>query len=148
MAGQHWKADQRLRAEATRLAAQTSTQMNAEFRAVEYDASAEMDELNGIHMQEFAIKALEAVDAQKHIFAQEAGAEVRRRENASYTLVSNLEGVLLAQSLESSTLVSNFEALEVDFRRRLYYAHMECRDYVPRYDEFRSESAFFAPDWQ
>ena len=51
--------------EATRLAAQTSTQVNAEFCSMEYDACAEMDELNRIHMQEFAIKAEEAMRCSK-----------------------------------------------------------------------------------
>ena len=41
----------------------TSTQLNAEFRVMEYDASAEMDELNRIRMQEFPVKAEEAMDA-------------------------------------------------------------------------------------
>ena len=67
LAQQMWEADQRFNGKATRIAAHTSTQMSAEFRAVEYDTSTEMDELNRIQMQEFAIKAEEAIDAQKHI---------------------------------------------------------------------------------
>ena len=39
-AQQLWEADRQLRAEATILAAQTSTQLNAEFRMMEYDTSA------------------------------------------------------------------------------------------------------------
>ena len=57
---------------------------------MEYDTSAEKDEFNRIQMQEFAIQAEEALDAPKHIYAQEAGEEVRRRKNASCTLVNNL----------------------------------------------------------
>ena len=44
MAQQQWEAEQRLRVEATTILAQTSTQLNAEFLAMEYDATAEMDE--------------------------------------------------------------------------------------------------------
>ena len=51
-----------LPAEASILAAQTSTQLNV--RKVEYDTSAEKDEFNRIQMQEFAIQAEEAFDAQ------------------------------------------------------------------------------------
>ena len=65
MAQQQWEAEQRLRVEATTLAFQTSTQMTAEFHAMEYDASAEMYDTNTIQVQEFAIKAEEAIDAQK-----------------------------------------------------------------------------------
>ena len=108
MAQQQRETEQRLRVEATRLAAQTSTQLNAEFHVTEHDASAEMDELNRIRMQEFAHKAEEATDAQKHIFVQDAREELRRRENASCTLVNNLESKLRTQSLEPFTKSSNF----------------------------------------
>ena len=54
MAQQQWEAN---RVETTRLAVQTLTQMNGEFRRVKHDAPAEMDKLNRIQMQEFAIKA-------------------------------------------------------------------------------------------
>ena len=54
-------------------------------------AFSEIDELSRFRMQEFAIHAVEAIDAQKHIFAQEPGEELRRRGFASYTLVNNLE---------------------------------------------------------
>ena len=43
--------------EASILAVQTATQLNATFRTLEYDISAEKDELNRIRMQEFAIHA-------------------------------------------------------------------------------------------
>ena len=113
---------------------------------MEYDASAEMDELNRIPTQEFAIKAVEAIDAQNHVSAQEAGDDVRRRENVSNTLVNNLESKLHTQSLESSTQNSNFEATEADLHRRQCHAQVECWDYVQRCDEFRSESALLVPD--
>ena len=65
---QHWEANQQLRAEAARLAAQTSTQMmNAGFRAFEFHACAEMDGLSRSHMQVIAVKAEQAIDAQKHL---------------------------------------------------------------------------------
>ena len=79
------------------------------------------------------------MDAQKHIFAQD-GEKLRRRENASKTLVNNLESKLHAQSLRSSTQSSHFfEAVEADLQRLLYNAQngvLESRN------EFRSESAF------
>ena len=53
-----------------------------------------MDELNIIRMQEFAIKAEEGIDAQKHIFAYEVAEELRRRE------VNNLYSKLHTQSLK------------------------------------------------
>ena len=43
MAQQQWEAEQRLCVEALRLAAQTSTQLNAEFRVMEHDSSAKME---------------------------------------------------------------------------------------------------------
>ena len=45
-------------------------------------------------MQEFAIKAEEAIDAQNYIFAEEAREELRRSDNASKTLVNNRESML------------------------------------------------------
>ena len=79
-AQQQRETDQRLRVEARRLAAQTSTQMHA---------SAQMNELDRNQIQEFAIKVGEAIDAEKHIFP-EAGEEIRRHENASYSLSTTL----------------------------------------------------------
>ena len=66
---------------------------------MEHSASAAMDELNRIRMQGIAIKAEEATDAENHISAQEPGEEIRRRENASYTLVNYLESKLHTQRL-------------------------------------------------
>ena len=43
---------------------------------LEYDTSAEKDQLNWIHMQEFAIQAEETVDAQRQLYIQEAGEEI------------------------------------------------------------------------
>ena len=63
MAQQPWEAEQRLRVEGTEVTTYTSTQLNAEFRAIENDAS-ENDEFCQIRMQEFAIQAEEATDSQ------------------------------------------------------------------------------------
>ena len=118
MAQQQWEAEQRLRVEATRISAPTSTQMDAEFRVKEHDAPAQMDEFNRIRMQEFEINAEEAIDSQQHIFAQEAKEELRRRENASFSLVNNLESKLHTQSLECSSQNSSFQATEADLQRQ------------------------------
>ena len=99
MVQNQWKQKKQLLAEASIFAAQTSAQLNV--RIVEYDTSAEKDEFNGIQMQEFAIQAEEAFDAQRQIFAQEAGEEVRRRGNVSCTSVNCLHNKLNSQSLES-----------------------------------------------
>ena len=64
MAQQPWEAEQRLRVEGTEVTTYTSTQLNAEFRAIENDAS-ENDEFCQIRMQEFAIQDEEATDSQK-----------------------------------------------------------------------------------
>ena len=53
---------------------------------MEYETSAEKDELNRIQMQEFAIQAEEALDAQRQLYIQDAGEEIRRPENASGTI--------------------------------------------------------------
>ena len=79
---QHWDAQRNLRAEAS-IFAQISTQLNAEFRMLEYDTSFEKDELNWIPMQEFAIQAEETVDAQRQLYIQEAGEEISTNEDAS-----------------------------------------------------------------
>ena len=97
MAQQQWEAQRQLRAEASKVAAQTSTQLNAEFRMMEYDIQAE-----------------EAIDAQRHVYAQEAGEEVRRPENAPRAFINYLENKLHNQSLESSIQRSDFEAIESD----------------------------------
>ena len=51
----------------------TLTAQDAEFRDVECGASAEKDQLNSTRMQEFATEVEEVIDAQKQLFAQEAG---------------------------------------------------------------------------
>ena len=79
---QQWDPQRNLRAEAS-IFAQISTQLNAEFRMLEYGTSAEQDELNWIHMQEFAIQAEETVDAQRQLYIQEAGEEISTNEDAS-----------------------------------------------------------------
>ena len=89
--------------EASILAVQTTTQLNAAFRTLEYDISAEKDELNRIRMQEFAIHAEESIRAQRQLHVQEAGKEIRRYEHASGTLIKYPEGHLPDQSLESLT---------------------------------------------
>ena len=48
MVQQQWEAERQLRAAATILAAQASTQLNPEFRRMEYDTSTEKDEFNRI----------------------------------------------------------------------------------------------------
>ena len=141
MAQQQWEANQRLRVEATGLAAQTSTQMHAEFRAMEYDACVEMDELKRIEMLESAIKPVKNIPS-----SRKQGKKSDDVKNAAYTLVTNLESKLHTQSLESSTSNSIVKAIEAHLLRRLHCAQMECRDHVQRYDEFKSESAFLAPD--
>ena len=103
MVQQQLEAERERHAEATRIAPQTSTQLNAEFRMMEYDTSAEKDEFNGIRMQEFAIQAEEAIDDVK---------------NASCTLVNHLWNKLHAHSLEPSTQSSAFEIIE-SVRQRL-----------------------------
>ena len=68
----------------------------------------------------------------RNIFAQEAGEALRRRENASYTLVDNLERKLYTQSWESPTQSSNFDAIKADLERQLQDAQMKCQNYVKR----------------
>ena len=85
LAQQQWEADRQLRAEATIIAAQTSSQLHAEFRMMEYDTSTEKGEFNRIQMQEFAIQTEDAFDAQRPVYAQAGGEEVKRRKNASCT---------------------------------------------------------------
>ena len=57
MAQQQWEAERQLCAEATIIATQSSAQLNAEFRMMEHDTSAVVDEFNRIQMQELAIQA-------------------------------------------------------------------------------------------
>ena len=108
---QHWDAQRNLRAEAS-IFAQISTQLNAEFRMLEYDTSFEKDELNWIPMQEFAIQAEETVDAQRQLYIQEAGEEISTNEDASVPWSITSRAVQENQSLESSTQTSFFEAIE------------------------------------
>ena len=64
-----------LRAKASILTTQSSPQLNAEFRATEYDTSAEKDEFHRIRMQMFAIQSEETIEAQRHLYIQEGGEE-------------------------------------------------------------------------
>ena len=74
-------------------------------------------------MQEFAIQAEEVSGAQKQIYAQEAGGEVRRRENASCTLFNHRENKLHSGpfcslrfcTVEQVTLADNTGHLSASF---------------------------------
>ena len=61
-----------------------STQLNAKFRLMEHDTSAEKNELYRILMKKFSIQVEETNDAQRQLNIQEVG-EIRRYENASGT---------------------------------------------------------------
>ena len=92
----------------------SSTQLNAEFRVMEHDTSA----FHRIQMQEFAIQAEEATDAQRRLCIQEAGEAIRRHADASGTMVNYLESRLRNLFWESSTISSVEEAIE-SHRKRL-----------------------------
>ena len=96
-------AQRNLLAEASMLAAQTSTQLHAQFRVMGHHTSAEQDEFYRNQMQEIAIQAVETTDAQRQLYFQEAGEEPRRNEDGSGSLVNYLESRSQNQSLESST---------------------------------------------
>ena len=112
MAQQQWEAERQLRAEASKIAAHIS-----EFLMLVYDTSADKDELHRIQMQEFAVEAEETIDAQGHLYIQEAGEEIRRHEDASGTFVNCFQSQLQNQSLESSTPNSFGEAIESEWHR-------------------------------
>ena len=61
-------------------------------------------------------------------------------------IVNYLKNKLHSQRLESSSQSFNFEAIEADLQRPLCHAEVECRSYVERYGEFRSEYASLAPE--
>ena len=88
------------------LAAQTSTQLHAQFRVMGHHTSAEQDEFCRNQMQEIAIQAVETTDAQRQLYFQEAGEEPRRNEDGSGSLVNYLESRSQNQSLESSAIES------------------------------------------
>ena len=50
-------------------------------------------------MQEFAIRAEETIDAQKHILTKEAGEELRLQEQSTQTLVKNVESKVAESEL-------------------------------------------------
>ena len=52
MVQQQWESEREFRAEASLIAVQNSTQLNAEFRMMEYDISSEKDEFHRLQMQE------------------------------------------------------------------------------------------------
>ena len=93
-------AQRNLRAEASMLAAQTSTQLHAQFHVIEHHTSTNQEEFCRNQMQEFAIQAEET---QRQLYFQEAGEQPRRNEDGSGSLVNYLEGRSQNQSLESST---------------------------------------------
>ena len=100
---QQWDAQRNLLAEASMLAARTSTQLHAQFRVMGHHTAAEQDEFYRNQMQEIAIQAVETTDAQRQLYFQEAGEEPRRNEDGSGSLVNYLESRSQNQSLESST---------------------------------------------
>ena len=119
---QHWDAQRNLRAEAS-IFAQISAQLNAEFRMLEYDTSAEKDELNWIHMQEFAIQAEETVDAQRQLYIQEAGEEISTNEDASvpWSITSRAIWRIKVWSLQPklpSTRRSNLKGIDCKVENR------------------------------
>ena len=91
LAKQQWEVQRQLGAEASTIAAQTSTQLNAEFCMLEYDTSAEMDELK----DNATLRKLEKIS--------EGG-----------NLVDHLESQLQNPSSESSTQNSVCEAVEYE----------------------------------
>ena len=80
--------------------------MNAEFRVLEHDTSAEKDEFYRIQMEKFAIQAKEAIEAQRNLFFREAGQDLRRNEDASRRVFNYLKDRLQNQYVES--FVSKF----------------------------------------
>ena len=52
---------------------QTSSQLNAKFRVMEHDTSAEKDEFYRIQMEKFAIQAQETIEDQRNLKIQEVG---------------------------------------------------------------------------
>ena len=100
-----------LRAEASTLASQTPTHLNAEFRVVEHDTSAEKDEFCIIQMQEFAIQA-----GKDSSFFRKLGKKVRRKPHqVPWSITSRAACRVIF--LESSTPNSVNEAIESEGHR-------------------------------
>ena len=69
-----------IRAEASILASQSSTQLNAEFRAIEYDSAAEMDECRRIQMERGSqFEAEETIETQRILYLQKAGGKTPKK---------------------------------------------------------------------
>ena len=49
---------------------------------MEYDTSAEKDEFHKIQMEKFTVQAKETIEAQRHLYLQKAGKELRRKDDA------------------------------------------------------------------
>ena len=65
-----------LRVEASFLASQLFSAVNAEFGA-DYDASAERDELHKVQIEQLAKQAEEMMEFKRNLYIQEAGEELR-----------------------------------------------------------------------
>ena len=90
MAQQQRDAQIQLRAEASVLAAQTSTQLNAEFRRIDLFRMSSME--SKCRSSQFMLRR--HLLLKDDLYVQEAGEEIRRNENASGTLVNYLESQL------------------------------------------------------
>ena len=88
------------------------TQLIAEFQSIKRDTFAEKDEFKSIQMEKFAFQAEETIEAQRNLYNQEAGEELRRNEDASSRLFNDLEDRLQNQYQESASLNSACEAIE------------------------------------
>ena len=107
MAQQHWEAE-RLRVDATKIAAYTSTLLHGEFRTLGNEVLKE-DEFCHDTMQEFAIQAEEALDAEMRSLVQEAGWNSVRTSLSTDTLVKTLESKTQDQDSEFSIQNSDLE---------------------------------------
>ena len=68
-------------------AIQSSAQLNDEFRAMEYDNSARMDEFRKIQMQEFAIQPQETIKDQRKLYIQE-NSEEKKMHTIDWSITS------------------------------------------------------------
>ena len=84
---------------------------------MEFDTSAEKDVFHKNQMETFAIQAEQTIEAQRHLYIQEAGEELRRKEDAHGRLVNFLEDQLQNRCLESSSQNSAYEAIEHESQR-------------------------------
>ena len=75
---------------------QYSTQLNAEFRVMERDTSAENDEFCRVQMQEFAIQAEEAIDVQRQLYSLTFLAGAQKRLIRTLSLLSSPVGTTLS----------------------------------------------------